>query len=81
MRRIDRVLAFMSLGIALLSIVCFVALIAGRAAGMTSTADYQTGIWPAVAVLPLYGLPLAFVLILVLLVMSFVRRGKAGRRR
>ena len=33
-RRIDRILAFMSLGIALLSIICFFAIIIGTATGM-----------------------------------------------
>ncbi|MBY0688926.1 multidrug ABC transporter ATPase [Microbacterium marinilacus] len=78
-RRIDRILAFMSLGIALLSVVCFFAIMISTATGMTH-ADYSDGVWPIVAAIPMFGLPIAFVLILVLLVMSFVRRGKPGRR-
>lgn len=77
-RRIDRILAFMSLGIALASVLCFFAIMISTAAGMTH-ADYATGIWPIVSLLPLIGLPIAFVLILVLLFMNFARRGKAGR--
>ncbi|WP_203136006.1 multidrug ABC transporter ATPase [Microbacterium sp. JZ31] len=77
-RRIDRILAFMALGIAVVSVLCFFAIMISTAAGMQH-ADYATGIWPIVAVLPMVGLPLAFVLILALLVMSIVRRGKAGR--
>ncbi|GGH43835.1 multidrug ABC transporter ATPase [Microbacterium album] len=79
-RRIDRILAFMSLGIAVLSVLCFFAIMIGRAMGMTSTEDYEAGLWPIVSAIPLFGLPIAFVLILVLLIMSFVRRGKAARR-
>lgn len=78
-RRIDRVLAFMSLGIAVLSVLCFFAIMISTAAGMQH-ADYATGVWPIVAAIPMLGLPLAFILILALLVMSFVRRGKANGR-
>ena len=37
------------------------------------------GIWPIVAVLPLIALPIAFLMILALLIMSFVRRARANR--
>ena len=77
-RRIDRILAFMALGIAVLSVLCFFAIMISTAAGMQH-ADYAHGIWPVVAMLPMVGLPIAFLLILALLIMSFVRRGKAGR--
>ena len=46
-RRIDRVLAFMSFGLLLLSIICFVAIMIGSASGMTHD-DFGAGIWPAV---------------------------------
>ncbi|WP_309069715.1 multidrug ABC transporter ATPase [Microbacterium sp.] len=77
-RRIDRILAFMALGIAVLSVLCFFAIMISTAAGMQHD-DYANGIWPIVAVLPMVGLPLAFGLILALLIMSIIRRGKAGR--
>ncbi|MER7796223.1 multidrug ABC transporter ATPase [Microbacterium sp. NPDC096154] len=77
-RRIDRILAFMALGIALLSVICFFAIMISTAAGMTH-AEYAHGIWPTIAAVPMFGLPVAFALILTLLIMSFVRRGKAGR--
>jgi hypothetical protein len=76
--RVERILAFMSLGIALLSIVCFFAIIIGTATGMTRD-DFLTGIWPLVAVLPNIGLPLAFVLIITLLVITWVRRRRANQ--
>lgn len=75
-RRIDRILAFMSLGITLLAIISFFAIMIGSAVGVT---DFDSGIWPLVAVVPLVGLPLAFVLIFALLVMSFVRRSREGK--
>jgi len=75
-RRLDRVLAFMSLGLAVVSIGCFVAIIIARPAGVT---DFTEGIWPIVAVLPLIALPIAFLMILALLIMTFVRRARANR--
>lgn len=75
-RRLDRVLAFMSLGLAVVSIGCFLAIIIARPAGVT---DFTEGIWPLIAVLPLIALPIAFLMILALLIMTFVRRARANR--
>lgn len=78
-RRIDRILAVMSLGIALLSIICFFAIMIGTATGMQQ-GDFAGGAWPVVAAIPLFGLPIAFLLILALLIMSFVRRARASKK-
>lgn len=75
--RIDSILAYTALGLAALSVTCFFAIIIGTAVGMTQQ-DFLAGVWPAVAALPMYGLPLAFVLIIALLVRSFVRKGRAA---
>ena len=75
-RRIDRILAYTALGLTLLSIVCFFAVILARPAGVV---DFGHGLWPTIIVLPLIGLPLAFILIAILLIMSFVRRSRANR--
>jgi len=75
-RRLDRILAFMSLGLAVLSIVCFFAVIIARPAGVT---DFSQGIWPLIAILPLIALPVAFLMIVALLIMTFVRRARANR--
>jgi TRAP-type C4-dicarboxylate transport system permease small subunit len=78
-RRLDRILAFTALGIAAASILCFFAIIIGTATGMDQSA-FGHGVWPVVAAIPYWGLPLAFLMILALLIMSFVRRGRASRR-
>lgn len=78
-RRLDRFLAFTALGIAAASVICFFAIIIGSATGMDQDA-FGAGLWPAVAAIPLYGLPLAFVLIILLLVMTFIRKGRAAKR-
>lgn len=75
-RRIDRILAYMALGLTVLSIVCFFAVILARPLGVD---DFTEGVWPLVVVLPLIALPIAFVMIVVLLVMSFVRRSRANK--
>lgn len=78
-RRLDRILAFTALGIAAASVICFFAIIIGTATGMDRTA-FAEGVWPIVAAIPYWGLPLAFVMIITLLVMSFVRKGRAASR-
>jgi hypothetical protein len=75
-RRIDRILAYMALGLTALSIVCFFAVILARPLGVT---DFSAGLWPLVVVLPLIALPIAFVMIVVLLIMSFARRARANK--
>jgi len=74
-RRIDRILAFMSLGLLLLSIVCFFAIMIASSAG----AKMDTGIWPLVGVLVYFAPIVAFAMLLAVLIMSFVRRARANR--
>lgn len=68
-------MAYMIVAIVGLSIVAFFAVIIGTFAGMTGP-DFAVGIWPAVAYLPLIGLPFGLLLIIVLLILSVRRRGK-----
>ena len=75
-RRIDRILSFMSLGLLGLSILSFFAIMIARPAGVT---DFNEGIWPIVSLLVYVAPIIAFVLILTVLVMSFVRRARANR--
>lgn len=78
-RRVDRILAFTALGIAAASVVCFFAIIIGTALGMDQTA-FGEGLWPIVAAIPYWGLPVAFLMIIALLTMSFIRKGRASSR-
>ncbi|MCK8468284.1 multidrug ABC transporter ATPase [Microbacterium sp. KSW4-16] len=78
-RRLDRFLAFTALGIAAASVVCFFAIIIGTAVGMDQSA-FGEGAWPFIAAIPYWGLPVAFLMILTLLIMSFVRKGRASTR-
>jgi hypothetical protein len=78
-RRVDRILAFTALGLAAASIICFFAIIIGTAVGMQQE-DFGGGLWPFIAAIPYWGLPVAFVMIIVLLAMSFIRKGRAQSR-
>ncbi|GAA2947964.1 hypothetical protein GCM10010458_37060 [Microbacterium luteolum] len=78
-RRVDRLLAFSALGIAAASVICFFAIIIGTAVGMDQSA-FGEGLWPLIAAIPFWGLPIAFVMIIALLVMSFIRKGRAASR-
>lgn len=76
-RRIDRILAVMSLGLLLLSLACFVAIIIGTA----SNADFSQGLWPTVGIVVYIAPIIAFLLLVAVLVMTFVRRARGGKGR
>ena len=74
--RSERVLAFMVASAIGLSIICFLAVIIATAAGVT---QFGTGAWPTVLVLPSIGLPLGLLLLIALIIVSGVRRGREAR--
>ncbi|WP_347346110.1 multidrug ABC transporter ATPase [Microbacterium sp.] len=76
-RRIDRILAFMSLGLLVLAIGCFLAIIIGTATGMQHD-DFARGLWPAVGTTVYIAPIVAFVLLATVLIMTFVRRARAN---
>ncbi|GAB3601281.1 multidrug ABC transporter ATPase [Microbacterium tumbae] len=78
-RAVDRILAFTALTLAALSVLCFFAIIIATAVGMQH-AEFAAAPWPLVAAVPQWGLPIAFVMIITLLIMSFVRKGRAAKR-
>jgi uncharacterized paraquat-inducible protein A len=72
--RIERTMAFMVVAIVVLSVASFIAVMIGSGAGV----DFESGVWPTIVILPLIGLPIAFLLIIALLVSNMVRRRRAG---
>ncbi len=78
-RAIDRILGFGALAIIVVSVGCFAAIIIGSAAGMRQE-DFTEGLWPIVAAVPMWGLPLGLAMIITLLGMTFVRNGRAAKR-
>lgn len=79
-RRIDRILAFMSLGLLVLSIACFFAIIIGSSAGMEQE-DFSGGLWPAVSAVVYIAPIAAFALMMTVLIMTFVRKSRANKGR
>jgi uncharacterized membrane protein len=76
--RNERIMAYAVAAIIALSIIAFFAIIIGTASGMKQ-ADFGVGLWPAIAVLPLIGLPIGLLLIIILIIVSMVRRSRAAR--
>lgn len=77
--RAERVLAFMFVGIIGISILAFIAVMIGTLAGAGADDGFSQGVWPIVLTLPLFGLPIAFLLLIALLIVNGVRRTRASR--
>ncbi len=73
--RLERILAFMLVGISVVSVVCLLVVLIATWAGAT---DFGGTVWPVVAMTPYFGLPLAFLLLLTLLVLATVRRARSA---
>lgn len=74
--RNERILAYMLASAVGLSVLAIIAVIAGTGFGVR---DFGAGIWPIIVVLPTVGLPIGFILIIVLLVISTRRKGREAR--
>jgi hypothetical protein len=72
----ERILAFMIASAIGLSIICFIIVIIATAAGVR---NFGTPPWPTVIILPAIGLPIGLVLVIVLIVVSGLRRGREAR--
>jgi Zn-dependent protease with chaperone function len=77
--RAERILAYMFVGVIGLSILAFLAIMFGTLAGAGENDGFSQGVWPLVLTLPLFGLPLAFLLLIALLVVNGVRRARESR--
>ncbi|WP_202106940.1 hypothetical protein [Agromyces seonyuensis] len=74
--RVERILAYMVAATIGVSILAFVAVIIGSSVNAEVDGWAMTGVWPVVIMLPWFGLPLAFALLIALLITSTVRRRK-----
>lgn len=74
--RTERVLLFMILAIVVVSVLAFFTRLVGTAMGV---ADFTVGVWPALTILPLIGLPIAVAMLLAFVVTSAVRRSRDSR--
>ncbi|MCB1298244.1 MAG: hypothetical protein KDB08_04595 [Microthrixaceae bacterium] len=74
---IDRLLSYVALGLVAVSIISmFVVLIARW---LNPATDFDAFGWQFAANIPVFGLPIAFVLIIILLILNFVRKSRARR--
>ncbi|NQX29810.1 hypothetical protein HQQ81_20885 [Microbacteriaceae bacterium VKM Ac-2854] len=69
--RVERTLAYMFVAIIAVVLIAFLAILLGPMFGVT---DYSAGVWAFVFALPLVGLPIAFVMMIVLLIVGIRRR-------
>jgi heme/copper-type cytochrome/quinol oxidase subunit 3 len=75
--RVERILAFMLIGIFLVSVVALFAVLIATWAGHT---DFGGSVWPVVAMTPYFGLPVSFLLLFALLIIATVRRARSAKR-
>ncbi|WP_308465874.1 hypothetical protein [Rathayibacter soli] len=77
--RAQRTLAFVIGGLVVISLFAIFAIIIGTWLGAGPAQGSGEGIWPTVFFIPLIALPMAFILIIILLTVSMVRRNKQNR--
>lgn len=58
--------------------VCFAVVIIATATGLKGN-EFKGGFWQAIALLPGIGLPIAFVLVIVLLILNMRRRARESQ--
>jgi hypothetical protein len=71
--RIERILSYISVAVFGLCALAFIALLSAPALGVT---DLTVTPWPTVLVFPVIGLPICFVLIIVVLFLNIRRRSR-----
>lgn len=76
--RLERILAFMVASAIGLSIVSFLAVIIASGVGVTGE-QFSQPPWPTILVLPVIGLPLGVIVLIALLIVSGLRRGREAR--
>ena len=77
-QRLERILAFMVASAIGLSIVSFLAVIIASGVGVTGE-QFSQPPWPTILVLPVIGLPLGVIVLIALLIVSGLRRGREAR--
>ena len=77
-QRLERILAFMVASAIGLSIVSFLAVIIASGVGVTGE-QFSQPPWPTIIVLPVIGLPLGVLVLIALLIVSGLRRGREAR--
>jgi uncharacterized membrane protein len=76
--RLERIFAYIFAALVGLSIVCFAVVIIATASGLKGN-EFKGGFWQTIALLPGIGLPIAFVLVIVLLILNMRRRARESQ--
>jgi len=79
--RAERVLAFMFAAVVGLSILAFLAVLIGTAAGAGADNGFSEAPWPIIIMIPWFGLPIGFLLLIALLIVNWVRRSRESKAR
>jgi hypothetical protein len=77
-QRLERILAFMVASAVGLSIICFLAVIIATGVGVGKDTFSQNP-WPTIIFLPVVGLPIGAVILVALIVISSIRRGREAK--
>lgn len=77
--RVQRILSYIIAALVIVSLVCIAAILIGTAVGGFAQQGSGEGLWPAVFVLPLIALPIAFVLIIALIIVVGRQRSRAAK--
>lgn len=77
--RLARVLSYIVAALVVVSLVCIAAILVGSALGGMPQQGSGQGLWPAVFLFPLIALPIAFVLLITLIIVTGVQRSRAAK--
>ena len=77
--RLQRILSYIVAALVVVSLACIAAILIGTALGGFAAQGSGEGLWPTVFLLPYLALPIAFVLIIVLLIVSARKRSQEAK--
>ncbi len=71
-------LAFIVAGLVILALLSWGALLAATAMGIGFHNGFSQGIWPTLIVLPEFAFPLAFILLIILIAITWANKARAN---
>ncbi|MFC4223820.1 hypothetical protein [Lysinibacter cavernae] len=77
--RVERVLVYMVAGIIGVSILSFIAVLVASFSGVGREA-FAAGMWPVIVAITYVGLPVGFILIVVLMILGIIRRKREANQ-
>jgi uncharacterized membrane protein len=77
--RLQRILSYIAAALVVVSLVCIAAILIGSAVGGMPQQGSGEGLWPTVFLFPLVAFPIAFVLIIVIIIAGARQRSRAAK--